>query len=80
LPAGCPQTSKSVTGRQISRDFFFLWADTPRERGVTLYFASPAEINKINGDTWRPIFPILDPAFEGTTAQTGFAQQTRVKL
>jgi hypothetical protein len=55
---------------------FFLWADTAaRGRGVTLSFASfdeLIEINRANSDTWRPLFPLFDPALGGATAQTGF--------
>jgi hypothetical protein len=55
---------------------FFLWADTAaRERGVTLSFASfdeLIEINRANSGTWRPLFPLFNPALGGVTTQTGF--------
>jgi hypothetical protein len=55
---------------------FFLWADTAaRDRGVTLFFATLQDLvqaNKANSDSWRPLFPVFDPALGGITPETGF--------
>lgn len=55
---------------------FFLWADTAaRERGVSLSFASFAELekaNEANRASWRPLVPIFHHILSGIDARTGF--------
>jgi predicted nucleic acid-binding Zn ribbon protein len=55
---------------------FFLWADTAaKDRGVTLFFATLQDLvqaNKANSDSWRPLFPVFDPALGRITPETGF--------
>jgi hypothetical protein len=47
-----------------------------QEKGVTLFFASLAqlvEVNKANSDTWRPLVPMFNPEMGGATPKTSFA-------
>lgn len=56
---------------------FFLAADAAaRERGVTLHFASFADLlaaNAANRETWRPLTPLFTPQLSGIDERTGFA-------